>query len=130
MFRKIDLKLGYWQVQIRPGDIPKTTLKMWWGLYEYLVMPFGIINGPVQFMGIMNDLLVEYLNKFVLIFLDDMVVYSCNVQENAEHLRKVLGKLENISYLQKRPSVSSQIHQSCSLDNRSHVVEWRLQRQS
>ena len=93
VFSKIDLKLGYWQMPIRPGDIQKTAFKIWWKLYEYLVMPFGVTNPPAQFMGMMNDLLGEYLDRFVLIFLDDILVYSQSMKEHAEHLRKVLGKL-------------------------------------
>ena len=67
--------------------------KTWWGLYEYLVMPFGVANAPVQFMGMMNDLLGEYLDQFILIFLDNILMYSQNIKEHVEHMRKVLGKL-------------------------------------
>ena len=62
VFSRIDLKSGYWQMPIRPRDIQKMAFKMWWGLYEYLVMPFGATNAPPQFMGMMNDLLGEYLD--------------------------------------------------------------------
>ena len=78
---------------IRPGDIQKTAFKTRWGLYKYLVMRFGVINAPAQFMGMMNDLLDEYLDRFVLIFLDDILVYSHNMKEHVEHLREVLEKL-------------------------------------
>ena len=93
MSSKTDLKLGYWPMAIRPGDIQKMAFKMWWGLYEYLVTPFGVTNAPAQLMGMMNDLLGEYLDRFILIFLDDILVYSQNMKEHAEHLSKVLGKL-------------------------------------
>ena len=76
MFNKIDLKLGYWQMPIGPRDIQKTAFKTRWRLYEYLVMPFGVTNAPAKFMGMMNDLLGEYLDRFVLIVLDDILVYS------------------------------------------------------
>ena len=92
MFGKTDLKLGYWKVAIHAGDIEKTAFKMRWELYEYVVMPCSITNAPAHFMGMMNDLLGEYLDRFVLIFLDDILVYSCNLKEHDEHLRKVLGK--------------------------------------
>ena len=72
VFSKIYLRLGYWQMPIKPGDVHKTAFKMRWRLYEFLVMPFGVTNAPVQFMNMMNDLLVEYLDKFVLIFLDEI----------------------------------------------------------
>ena len=78
---------------VKPGDVHKTAFKMRWGLYEFLVMPFGVTNAPAQFMNMMNALLGEYLDKFVLVFLDDVLIYSANPQDHAEHLRKVLGKL-------------------------------------
>ncbi len=95
IFSKIDLRSGYWQVPIRPGDIQKTAFKTRWGLYEYMVMPFGLTNAPAQFMGMMNDLLGEYLDKFVLVFLDDILVYSRSIEEHAEHLKKVFQKLRD-----------------------------------
>ena len=79
---------------VKPGDVHKTTFKTRWGLYEFLVMPFGVTNAPAQFMNMMNALLGEYLEKFVLVFLDDVLIYSANPQDHAEHLRKVLGKLQ------------------------------------
>ena len=79
MFSKIDLKSGYWQIPVREGDVQKTAFKTRWGLYEYLVMPFGVTNAPAQFMNMMNDLLGEYLDRFVLVFLDDILIYSATV---------------------------------------------------
>ena len=93
VFRKIDLRSWYWQMPVRLEDVHKTAFKMRWGLYEFLVMPCGVTNAPAQFMNIMNDLLGEYLDKFVLVFLDDILIYSANPQDHAEHLQKVLGKL-------------------------------------
>ena len=93
VFSKIDLKSGYWQIPVRPGDVQKTAFKTRWGLFEYLVMPFGLTNAPAQFMNMMNDLLGDYLDRFVLIFLDNILVYSANVKEHAEHLAKVLQVL-------------------------------------
>ena len=94
MFSKIDLQSGYWQMPVKPKDVYKTVFKMRWRLYEFLVMHFGIINAPAQFMNMMNDLLGEYLDKFVLVFLENILIYSANQQDHEEHLRKVLGKLK------------------------------------
>ena len=76
VFSKIDLRSGYWQMPVRQEDIPKTAFKTRWGLYECLVVPFGVTNAPAQFMHLMNDLLSDHLDEFVLIFLDDIIVYS------------------------------------------------------
>ena len=93
VFNKIDLRSGYWQMPVKPKDVRKTALKTRWGLYKYLVMPFGVTNAPTQFMNMMNVLLGEYLDKFVLVFLDDILIYSANPHDHAEHQRKVLGNL-------------------------------------
>jgi hypothetical protein len=93
VFSKIDLKSGYWQIPVREGDIQKTAFKTRWGLYEYFVMPFGVTNAPAQFMYMMNDLLGDFLDRFVLVFLDDILIYSANLEEHAEHIRSVLLKL-------------------------------------
>ena len=92
VFSKIDLRLGYWQMPVKPGDVHKTAFKTRWGLYEFLVMPFGITNAPAQFMNMMNALLGEYLDKFVLVFLDNVLIYSANPQDHVEHLRESIGK--------------------------------------
>ena len=93
VFNKIDLRSEYWQMPVKPEDVHKTAFKTRWGLYEYLVMPFGVTNAPTQFMNMMNAFLGEYLDKFVLIFLDNVLIYSANPQDHAEHLQKILEKL-------------------------------------
>ena len=90
VFSKLDLKSGYWQMPMRQEDIKKTAFKTRYGLYESLVVPFGVTNAPAQFMNLMNDLLQDYLDEFILVFLDDILVYSRSMEEHAEHLRKLL----------------------------------------
>ena len=78
MFSKINLQSGYWQMQVKLGDVRKTAFKMRRERCEFLVMPFGLTNRPAQFMNMMKDLLGEYLYKFVLDFLGDVLIYSTN----------------------------------------------------
>jgi hypothetical protein len=95
VFSKIDLRLGYHQLRIRPSDIPKTTFITKYGLYEFTVMSFGLTNAPAYFMYLMNIVFMDYLDKFVVVFIDDILVYSQNEQEPEEHLRKVLQRLRD-----------------------------------
>jgi hypothetical protein len=90
VFSKIDLRSGYHQLRIRPVDIPKTTFITKYGLYEFMVMSFGLMNAPAYFMYLMNSVFMDYHDKFVVVFIDDVLVYSQNEQEHEEHLRKVL----------------------------------------
>ena len=87
VFSKIDLKSGYHQLKISPSDIEKTTFTTRYGLYEYTVLSFGLTNAPDYFMYLMNKVFMEYLDKFVVVFIDDILVYSKNEEE---HLRLVL----------------------------------------
>ena len=93
VFSKIDLQSGYHQLKIRQKDIPKTAFTMRYGLYEYTVMSFGLTNAPAYFMSMMNKVFMEYLHKFVVVFIDDIMVYSKNEEEHKEHLWLVLEKL-------------------------------------
>jgi hypothetical protein len=93
VFSKIDLCSGYHQMKIRWSDIPKTAFTTRYGLYEYNVMFFGLTNAPAYFMYLMNKVFMEYLDKFFVVFLDDILIYSKNQEENEEHLRLVLQKL-------------------------------------
>jgi hypothetical protein len=95
VFSKIDLRSGYHQIKIRPCDIPKTAFSTRYGLYEYLVMSFGLTNAPGYFMYLMNLVFMTELDKFVVVFIDDILVYSKDEEEHAEHLRIVLQHLRD-----------------------------------
>ena len=92
-FSKIDLRTGYHQLKIKPEDIPKTAFRTRYGHYEFLVMSFGLTNAPTAFMDLMNRVFKKYLDKCVIVFIDDILVYSKTKEEHAEHLRIVLGIL-------------------------------------
>jgi hypothetical protein len=90
VFSKIDLRSGYHQLQIKEEDIPKTTFKMRFGHYEFTILPFGLTNTPGVFMSLMNGVFHEYLDKFVQVFIDDILIYSRTMEEHDEHLCLVL----------------------------------------
>jgi hypothetical protein len=91
-FSKINLHLGYHQLKIRECDIPKIVFVLRYGLYEYTVMSFGLTNAPAYFMYLMNKVFMEYLDKFIMVFINDILVYS---RSEEEHLRVVLQKLRD-----------------------------------
>ena len=93
VFSKIDLRSGYHQLKIREQDIPKTAFTTRYGLYEYTVMSFGLTNAHAYFMSMMNKVFMEFFDKFVVVFIDDTLVYSKNEEEHKEHLCLVLEKL-------------------------------------
>jgi hypothetical protein len=86
VFSKIDLRSGYHQIKIRVKDIPKIAFSTRYGMYEYLVMSFGLTNAPAHFMYLMNSVFMEELDKFVVVFIDDTMVYSNSMEEHEEHL--------------------------------------------
>jgi hypothetical protein len=95
VFSMVDLCLGYQQIKILLEDVPKTAFSMRYGLYEYLVMSFGLTNAHAHFMYLMNSVFMPELEKVVMVFLDDILLYSKNEEEHEQHLRIILQRLHD-----------------------------------
>ncbi|GKF16632.1 putative reverse transcriptase domain-containing protein, partial [Tanacetum coccineum] len=94
IYSKIDLRSGYHQLRVREEDIPKTAFRTRYGHYEFQFMPFGLTNAPTVFMDLRNRVCKSYLDKFVIVFIDDILIYSRNEKEHKEHLKTILELLK------------------------------------
>jgi hypothetical protein len=105
-FTKLDMRSGYHQVRMQVGDEYKTAFKTHQGHYQFRVIPFGLTNAPATFQCIMNEVLAPFLRKFVMVFLDDILIYSPSLEAHLEHVKLVLGKLREHQLYMKRSKCS------------------------
>ncbi|KAI3811027.1 hypothetical protein L1987_20742 [Smallanthus sonchifolius] len=118
-YSKIDLRSGYHKLRVRDEDISKTTFRTRYGHYEFMVMPLGLTNAPGVFMDLMNRVCKPYLDQFVIVFIDDILIYSKNRDEHKEHLRLILELLKQEQLYVKRSKCEFWIHEVQFL---GHVV--------
>ncbi|RLN03399.1 uncharacterized protein C2845_PM13G02930 [Panicum miliaceum] len=119
LFTKLDMRAGYHKVRMQPNDEHKTTFKTHHGHYQFRVMPFGLTNAPAIFQCLMNDVLDPFLRKFVLVFLDDILIYSPTLELHVVHLRQVLSKLRDHKLYMKRSKCS---FAQTTLEYLAHVI--------
>ena len=90
VYSKIDLLTSYHQLRVREADIPKTGFRTWYGHFEFTVMPFGLMNAPAAFIDLMHGVFQPYMDQFVVVFVDDILIYSQSEEKHENHLRDVL----------------------------------------
>jgi hypothetical protein len=125
MFSKIYLRSGYHQLRIKEEDIPKTTFKMRFKHYDFIILPFGLTNAPGIFMSLMNGVFHKYIEKFAQVFIHDILIYSQTKEEHDEHLRLVLQCLrENNLYrkLSKCSFYQMKIHYLGHIISREGII--------
>jgi hypothetical protein len=119
VFSKTDLRPDYHRLRIRPSDVPKTTFTTKYELYEFTVMSFGLTNASAFFMYLMNSVFMDYLDKFVVVFIDDILIYSWTEEEHVDHLRKVLQRLREHQLYAKLSKCEFWIHEVLFL---GHII--------
>jgi hypothetical protein len=121
VFLKIDLRSGYHQLRIWPSNIHRTTFFTKYGLYEYTMMSFGLANVSTFFMYLMNSVIMDYMDKFVIVFIDDTLIYSQSEEEHVEHLKMVLQRLREHQLYAKLSRCELCIHEVLFL---GHIINW------